>query len=519
MGKKWGKKTRGLVATLLSVILVMSGLCGVKASVRAASFNRPVMRSITVKNDTLSRPGICSLVIDAYDEDFCITCAYVNLMCIDLDPSYDDGSFNSGNITGMTGTGEVSVFDGKIYLDIPIDENAPLGTYIVTSVGFIDSACRDNTFDLVSASEVDKSNPNVLYSKRTDSYFYNELTDAYGHKATGAKFTLVDDMNFSDKFSVANPKISERISKVQEGHSVGLFMDQSNVVPKSAFDAIAGRDVNIVTYAYSNGVRWVFNGKDIKNPTKDVDVSLEMNQVSGKEYGLEDDVVVLKFASNGVLPGKANVRIKSDYLYHLNSIKGDLYLLYNDNEQYVCEEGANVKLKFDGIDKWCSFDVTHNSEYVICSEKSIKKVSESYSNEWVDGKWYDADGNQSYSGTLEWKCNSAGWWVEDTANWYPVSCWQKIDGYWYYFDASGYMVSSAWQDGCWLGSDGAWTYEATGSWKGNSSGWWFEDTSGWYPYSQWLKINGSWYYFDGSGYMVTSKYIDGYWIGADGICQ
>lgn len=51
------------------------------------------------------------------------------------------------------------------------------------------------------------------------------------------------------------------------------------------------------------------------------------------------------------------------------------------------------------------------------------------------------------------------------------------------------------------------------------SGWWFEDTSGWYPYSQWQKINGNWYYFDYDGYMVTNKNIDRYWIGADGICQ
>ena len=34
------------------------------------------------------------------------------------------------------------------------------------------------------------------------------------------------------------------------------------------------------------------------------------------------------------------------------------------------------------------------------------------------------------------------------------------------------------------------------------------------------KIDGSWYYFNSScGYMVTSQYIDGYWIGANGVCQ
>lgn len=125
----------------------------------------------------------------------------------------------------------------------------------------------------------------------------------------------------------------------------------------------------------------------------------------------------------------------------------------------------------------------------------------SYKSEWVNGRWYDADGNQTYEGTLSWKSNSTGWWVEDSAGWYPVSCWQKIDGDWYYFDDTGYMASSEWRDGCWLGSSGAWNYEGVGSWHKDSKGWWFGDTSGWYAYSEWQKINGEWYYFNASGYL------------------
>ena len=125
----------------------------------------------------------------------------------------------------------------------------------------------------------------------------------------------------------------------------------------------------------------------------------------------------------------------------------------------------------------------------------------SYKSEWVNGRWYDADGNQTYDGTLSWKSNSTGWWVEDSAGWYPVSCWQKIDGDWYYFDDTGYMASSEWRDGYWLGSSGAWSYEGVGSWHKDSKGWWFGDTSGWYAYSEWQKINGEWYYFNASGYL------------------
>ena len=42
------------------------------------------------------------------------------------------------------------------------------------------------------------------------------------------------------------------------------------------------------------------------------------------------------------------------------------------------------------------------------------------SNEWVYGKWYDENGNQTYTGTLIWKHNSTGWWIEDTDGWYSL---------------------------------------------------------------------------------------------------
>ena len=147
---------------------------------------------------------------------------------------------------------------------------------------------------------------------------------------------------------------------------------------------------------------------------------------------------------------------------------------------------------------------------------SAETSAPSYCNEWVNGLWYNADGTQDYPGILSWKCNSTGWWVEDTLGWYPVSQWQKIDGLWYYFDASGYMASSEWVDGYWLSSDGAWDYPETGSWSSDKNGWWYGDTSGWYASSRWQKIDGYWYYFNNSGYIVTNKYIDGYWLNSNG---
>ena len=129
------------------------------------------------------------------------------------------------------------------------------------------------------------------------------------------------------------------------------------------------------------------------------------------------------------------------------------------------------------------------------------------------------DVKKTNKSSYAWKGNSSGWWLEYPDGSYAINTWLKVDGYWYYFNWSGYMASNEWVGGYWLGSNGAWTYEGVGSWHSDGYGWWYGDTSGWYASNCWQKIDGYWYYFDDSGYMVTNQRIDGYWIGADGVCR
>ena len=130
-----------------------------------------------------------------------------------------------------------------------------------------------------------------------------------------------------------------------------------------------------------------------------------------------------------------------------------------------------------------------------------KKADEKHSSEWVDGKWYNEDGTQTYKGTLSWKQNENGWWVEDSDGWFPQNQWQKIDGKWYFFCADGYMDYSEYRDGCWLGADGAWDESFCGGhWMQNETGWWYEDESGWYPQNQNVWIDGVNYFFGADGY-------------------
>ena len=197
----------------------------------------------------------------------------------------------------------------------------------------------------------------------------------------------------------------------------------------------------------------------------------------------------------------------------------ELYYI-NDNKELELEEDSDIRYVLDGTDHWCWFEVNHNSSYLATGsdtaqgnggtdsedpqgddEKRVKpsgdkddpsnnnnspsddkinpdshvpagdkgsdegkpdsgepaqntEAAPTYSNEWVDGKWYNADGTQTYEGTMSWKSDSTGWWMEDTTGWYPTSTWQKIDGYWYYFDYYGYMVTNKRIDGYWIGADG-----------------------------------------------------------------
>ncbi len=149
-------------------------------------------------------------------------------------------------------------------------------------------------------------------------------------------------------------------------------------------------------------------------------------------------------------------------------------LLYGDNYQYSTDEITTT--------------------FVIGSNSGTHR------NEWYNGQWYDANGNNSYGGVLVWQSDAYGWWVEDTKGWMPRNEWVKIDGYWYFFTASGYMDYSEYRGGCWLGADGkcSSTY-VNGTWHSDAYGWWYTDGN-WYPTSQWLWIDGVCYWFDGSGY-------------------
>ena len=89
-----------------------------------------------------------------------------------------------------------------------------------------------------------------------------------------------------------------------------------------------------------------------------------------------------------------------------------------------------------------------------------------------------------------WQKDDKGYWYARANGSYPKEKFEKIDGTWYYFDGSGYMLSDKWK-------------------KHSDSKWYYLDPSGAMA-TGWKKINGKWYYFDTEGAMKTGwvKYKD-----------
>ena len=88
-------------------------------------------------------------------------------------------------------------------------------------------------------------------------------------------------------------------------------------------------------------------------------------------------------------------------------------------------------------------------------------------------------------GKDEWVKDSKGWWYRYADGTWPAKCWKHIDGEWYYFNKSGYMVTG-WQQI---------TYKKKKEW------FYFGKNGAMYPQG-FYKINKKWYGFDKNGCML-----------------
>lgn len=115
-----------------------------------------------------------------------------------------------------------------------------------------------------------------------------------------------------------------------------------------------------------------------------------------------------------------------------------------------------------------------------------------------------------------WKKNDTGYWYVRSDGSYPKEQFEQIDGTWYYFDGSGYMLADKWKKR----PDGTWYYfdksgEMAIGWKKIADKWYYFDKDG-AMVKGWVKYYDKWYYLDAvNGDMKSDcfvKYNDGWYL-------
>ncbi|MDT5443026.1 N-acetylmuramoyl-L-alanine amidase family protein, partial [Streptococcus pneumoniae] len=107
-----------------------------------------------------------------------------------------------------------------------------------------------------------------------------------------------------------------------------------------------------------------------------------------------------------------------------------------------------------------------------------------------------------------WQKNGTGYWYVHSDDSYPKDKFEKINGTWYYFDGSGYMLADRWKKH----TDGNWYYfdqsgEMATGWKKIAEKWYYFDVEGAMK-TGWVKYKDTWYYLDAKeGAMVSNAFI------------
>lgn len=173
---------------------------------------------------------------------------------------------------------------------------------------------------------------------------------------------------------------------------------------------------------------------------------------------------------------------------------------YEGNWYYAKEENT---LYFGWIylnSKWYYLD-GENAGIMACNE--MKKIGDSY---------YAFDG----SGAMQtgWVLRPEGWYYADNSGACAIG-WRYIRGVWYYLDGADTEHPGLMADNCTRNIGGSNFYFAAGGamqtgWVLRPEGWYYADGNGSGAMAtNWLALNGEWYWFSGDGAMKTGWQVAG----------
>jgi len=186
-----------------------------------------------------------------------------------------------------------------------------------------------------------------------------------------ASCTVIVELISSDPQSIV-----ESIKNVSAGSTIKVLLNDDYKLDSSILQSISGKDITVVFE--KNGITWSFNGLDIKNEIKNLDLSVSIGTTitskSKNRQGISDkvkdeNILIITLGENGVLPGKTKVTI------HLGSTwanKDNLFVYYyNESTKKLEKIETNLKADEEGN---ITFTIEHCSDYVI-SQKELNEAA------------------------------------------------------------------------------------------------------------------------------------------------
>ena len=323
----------------------------------------PVISNVTLDKYTVKKPGVLGMTLKLKEAD------EVKSVTVKLRKS--NGTEQDWINYYKQYTEKVK--SDTVQVNFPIATATEEGEYYIEEIMIADFSGnkREYYYDRFDIE-------NGYYTSDNKPYIadrYDENIMMYLEKNQSVK--LENEFPVKFELALSNPNLMTMINDMATGENGKVYIDGDGIAKAEIFESIKGKDVTIVFY--KDNYQWIFNGKDV-TAAKDVDLNVNFYLINGLEYDIDGTLLKIVFPENGELPGKTNVRIKSDYTYDLYNVSEAMYLYYVNEDVNTLEyqEESDIAYLLDGTDHWCKFDITHNSTYVVYNEKLDNQVVPDY---------------------------------------------------------------------------------------------------------------------------------------------
>ena len=282
------------------------------------------------------------------------------------EPSNDSGDSNN---TGTNGENAVHTHTyTSAVTKAPTTTEEGIMTYTCTTCGNVFTqpiskiASAAGTSDSTSDGTSDNTSDSISDSISDSS----KNIDSHNNSDTETKPYIKDDSG-KKGWDV----IKAQLDEAKSGEMVTVAMNGTTVVPKDIFDSIKGEDVTLVL-DMGNGISWKINGRDITEPSGDIDFGVTVGTDAGKSIPIDviNNVTGERYSMNLSLDYDGEFGFTAILTINMESKNAGLYanLFYYNEQTGELEFVSAGQIDADGK---VELEFTHASDYMIVIDVAV----------------------------------------------------------------------------------------------------------------------------------------------------